>query len=471
MKKLLTIIFFISCLPLMQAQTTIPISNGDMENTAPMSKGPNDRWQITGFFVDDNTADVFQPALSGLAPGEGVGGSQAFKITTANTSGKSSYPTLLMDDINISSYGEGTYTLRFDAKSQNEPGGRPFWLTVYAYDGDNNIVKSSIEAMDDGGVQSWGMMHTSFAEQSVTIKVVKNDVVKLRFVVQHGAEDNTYWFDNFILNHEASEPPKDVKLFILSGQSNAGGAGNAFLLPQEYRQIDDEVLMFERGAWRPMGPRNRATEKFSITEATFGAELAFASEMKKRYPNHIIAIAKVAISGGTSIVAWDKDYLRADWLDDLREVNNEEKASLLLYDRLIADSRNGIELLKKRAEVKDVEVCGMLWLQTERDGRKLETVHKYEPRLKALMKNIREDLGLPELPFLIMDAHISRPNKVVQQAMLEKVAKEDGRVKIIKCDDLATYEGIHFNTEGMLGLGKRFAAAYINLEPLKPNRK
>jgi len=192
MKKLLTIIFFISCLPLMQAQTTIPISNGDMENTAPMSKGPNDRWQITGFFVDDNTADVFQPALSGLAPGEGVGGSQAFKITTANTSGKSSYPTLLMDDINISSYGEGTYTLRFDAKSQNEPGGRPFWLTVYAYDGDNNIVKSSIEAMDDGGVQSWGMMHTSFAEQSVTIKVVKNGVVKLRFVVQQRAEDNTY---------------------------------------------------------------------------------------------------------------------------------------------------------------------------------------------------------------------------------------------------------------------------------------
>ncbi len=264
---------------------------------------------------------------------------------------------------------------------------------------------------------------------------------------------------------------KDVKLFILSGQSNAAGAGNGALLPPEFRETDEEVLLLEKGAWRPMGPRSRVADKFGITETAFGAELAFASEMKKRYPNHIIAIAKVAISGGTSIVAWDKDYLRADWLDDLREVNNEEKASLLLYDRLIADSRNGIELLKKRADVKDVEVCGMLWLQTEKDGRMLETVHKYEPRLKAFMKNIREDLGLPELPFLIMDAHISRPNKVVQQAMLRKVAKEDGRVKIIKCDDLATHEGVHFNTEGMLRMGKRFAAAYINLEPLKPNRK
>lgn len=248
---------------------------------------------------------------------------------------------------------------------------------------------------------------------------------------------------------------KDVKLFILSGQSNAEGAGNGSLLPQEYLITDKEVLLLERGSWRPMSPYKRKVEKFGIKETAFGAELAFAFEMKKRYPNHIIAIAKVAVSGGTSIVAWDKNNKRTDWIVDLKEVDNEEKSSLFLYNKLIADTQKGIELLKKRTDVDNVEVCGFLWLQTERDGKKLETINKYEPRLTAFINNIREDLNHPELPFFIMDAHMTKRSTLkAQQDMLRRVAKKDDRLIIIKCDDLSTHEGIHFNTEGALELGK-----------------
>ncbi|MCF8379206.1 MAG: alpha-galactosidase [Bacteroidales bacterium] len=264
----------------------------------------------------------------------------------------------------------------------------------------------------------------------------------------------------FVSTLSASEL-KDVKLFILSGQSNALGAGNAELLSEQYKTRNSEILIFENGQWREMSPYARKAEKFNIEKEAFGAELSFAYEMKKRFPNYIIAVSKVAVAGGTSIVAWDKDIHRENWMEDLKEVANEDKAKLKLYDKLINDTKESIASLLEKANVNRIELSGMLWLQTERDGKTPETIKKYAPRLKALINNIRKDLDAPELPFLIMDAHINRQNLSDHQKMLTEVQKNIIGVRIIKSDDLPSYEGVHFNSEGVMELGKRFAQSYF----------
>ena len=256
---------------------------------------------------------------------------------------------------------------------------------------------------------------------------------------------------------------KDVKLFILSGQSNATGAGNGDLLSKQELELNSEVLQYRGNSWEKMAPYSRKTAKFNIDNSAFGAEFYFSKELKQRYPNSIIAIVKVALSGGTSIVAWDKDNKRKDWLLDLKEVDNEAKAKLKLYDNLIAEVSKSVKLLKKRSDVGNIELSGMLWLQTERDGKSMETIVKYEDRLTAFINNIRNDLKTPKLPFFVMDAHIKKRGTLKQQqAMLRRVGRSLHNVRIIPCEDLPTHEGVHFNSEGQTILGKRFAQYYVN---------
>ena len=203
MKKVLILILIIAYLPLAKAQTNIPVLNGDIENSTAMAQNTSNdkRWGISGFKINDNAPDVFQPSASGLAAGEGVNGTQALKITVANTTGASSSSSLVVNAIDISKSGKGTYTLKFYVKSKNQPKGRPFWIDPIALNSDGKATKEGIEIIDNGGSQLEGM-DNDFIAQSVTIKVNNDAVKELRFQIQHGKFDNTYWFDNFTLSYK-----------------------------------------------------------------------------------------------------------------------------------------------------------------------------------------------------------------------------------------------------------------------------
>ena len=71
-------------------------------------------------------------------------------------------------------------------------------------------------------------------------------------------------------------------------------------------KIDPEVLIYRGGdnPWQPMYPEKltRPKQKFNIESMKFGAELSFSKELKKAYPDDIIAVAKVAVAGGSSII-------------------------------------------------------------------------------------------------------------------------------------------------------------------------
>ncbi len=271
----------------------------------------------------------------------------------------------------------------------------------------------------------------------------------------------------FLGSAQAAEQ-KTARVFILSGQSNAGGNGNGDQLTAQQGKIDPEVLIsFGKGKWQPMAPKklHKPKTKFKIYNAIFGTEMSFSKALKKAYPNDIVAILKVGVSGGTSIVAWEKNTDRPGWMRDLKVLENEQHAKKKLYNTVIQDTFKGIETLKQRKDVGKVIISGMWWCQTERDGKELEFSKAYQKNLTNLINNIRGDLKEPNLPFMFFDQHMEkRQTKAEMKASLRAVDKEVSFTALVENNDLPTYEGVHFTTDGLWTLGERFAQAYLEMK-------
>ncbi len=262
---------------------------------------------------------------------------------------------------------------------------------------------------------------------------------------------------------QADQPT--VRVFILSGQSNAGGNGNGDQLTPAQRQTDPEVIIsYGRGDWQTLAPRKlrKPKSKFGINNSIFGVELSFARAIKRAYPDDIIAICKVGIRGGTSIVAWEKHTDRPGWLEDLEKLGNADRAPLNLYATVIRDTRKGIETLRQRDDVGSVLLSGMLWCQTERDAGSVEFSKAYRQNLTNLINHVRADLDSPELPFLFFDQHVERkPGREHMKASLRAVDEQVPFTALVPNNDLPTYEGVHFDTQGIWELGERFARAFL----------
>jgi hypothetical protein len=267
-----------------------------------------------------------------------------------------------------------------------------------------------------------------------------------------------------------------VRVFILSGQSNAGGNGNGDELTAEQIQTNPEVLVFfggKKAAWQPMYPKKQKKEKFNIDALQFGTEMSFSKAIKKAYPNDIVAICKVALSGGTSIVAWEKNHDKEGWKEELEAVGSTRRAfnedgtlRRHHYNELIDDTKRAIEQLNERDDVTEVIISGMWWVQTEADGKHLQSATNYEKNLRTFVKNVRQDLDVKNMPFLFMDTHIknNERTRAIMTEGFKKIEKDMPQTGMVQSKDLPTYEGVHFTTEGIWELGERFAEKYLQIK-------
>ena len=187
----------------------VNINNWNIEDSTSMYQDTTnyDKWTIKGFYIHENTADVFQPSESGLDPGAGAGSSQAFKVTTANSISATSSAVVYTHYIDISDFGDGPYKFSFQAKSHSAPPGSPFWVLVKAFDTNkSNVTTGNITKIDNGGTINYSGMESGYKEQSVSV-VLSGDTAKyLCLVIQSGKYNNTYWFDNFTLEYGTPEP-------------------------------------------------------------------------------------------------------------------------------------------------------------------------------------------------------------------------------------------------------------------------
>ncbi|MCE5278228.1 MAG: sialate O-acetylesterase [Planctomycetaceae bacterium] len=241
-----------------------------------------------------------------------------------------------------------------------------------------------------------------------------------------------------------------VKVFILAGQSNMGGAGNVAELFEQQRKIPPSIRLWEGGQFREL-----------VWNKSFGPEVGFADGLLKAGVAGPVVLVKLG-PGGT--------HLYGDWAPDGKADANGRGG---LYAKLMAEVAAATQAIE--AQGKHARIAGMCWMQGERDARDKVMGESYRANLKAFVARLRKDTAVADMPVVI--ARIS-PRKIVvdlgpafqvqpyRQAVREaqeKVARDDGRAAWIDADDLPQFDNLHYDAAGQLMLGRRFASAMLKL--------
>ena len=231
----------------------------------------------------------------------------------------------------------------------------------------------------------------------------------------------------FVIQHYVE--PLDV--YVCAGQSNMSGGGKKAELPAILQAAQTNVFVFNGTDWVVMEPA--ATEGI-------GPEYSFAYEMQKVL-NKPIGIIMHAV-GGTS--------LATNW--------NPQISS-----NLYAELTDKINLARQS---KKITVKGMLWMQGENDSRYLDMATAYSHNLTNLIQAARADFNSPSMPFVA--GRVNPPVNIYKYVDVVRAAQESCAVPLytyINCDDLTKSSGnLHYDTAGLVEMGKRFALSIQSLK-------
>lgn len=282
------------------------------------------------------------------------------------------------------------------------------------------------------------------------------------------------------------------EVYILAGQSNAGGHG---YVSREFSQFSpngddglvelgktrylteqaDAIFIHWRGGnpninrpvlwearsdgWIPMkagyslfaynsaNPSGLGTE---FVKHPFGAEVTFAERMREARPGRKVAVIKYS-QGGTGLGSaaspgpWDfttgRNY-------DISTYTNAGHC----YAGLLQLVQSSLQTLSQQGHTH--ELRGMIWHQGEADSGLSTAV--YKDRLKDFIAAIRADLGKPALPFFIgelIQGNYANTRAAQFQAAAATAGAEFISSIALKPDSTV----IHFDTTAMLDFGRRYA--------------
>lgn len=218
------------------------------------------------------------------------------------------------------------------------------------------------------------------------------------------------------------EKERPLKVFVLAGTSNMLGApAKIDMLPDDMRQLLKDVLVYQKGDWAPL----EAGKNLVGNEATFGQAMT-------RHLGEQVGIVwiSVASASGASPAASIKNIVK-----------------------------------QAREKGRPLVIAGMLLDVSFRDGIKEETARAYGENLNRWVESTRRELGNANLP-IVMNRAIP---PVPRTPYLEVVRKAQDSLmlpqfRVFNCDDVSRgSDKVHFSTEGRLEMGRRFAAAMIEL--------
>ena len=237
---------------------------------------------------------------------------------------------------------------------------------------------------------------------------------------------------------EPADGERPIKIFLLGGQSNMAGRGQAKDLTPPYDTPFCKTRIWSPTSrdWVPLTPDARDSK------GRFGPEISFGREIVAVLPNQDVRMVKFAVDGSA---------LHDDWAptrgEHYRAFMGPVKAALAGFD----------------AKSMKYEVAGMLWLQGESDAAESKG-HEYERNLTVFIAHMRQSFETPDMPFVIARPleHFGRKTgqaSLVRRAQ-QKVAKETRRVSWVDTDGLPMFNDGHYGSAGLIEIGKRFAAGY-----------
>ncbi|MFK7777963.1 MAG: sialate O-acetylesterase [Gimesia sp.] len=281
---------------------------------------------------------------------------------------------------------------------------------------------------------------------------------------------------------------KTYRVYFLGGQSNMDGYGFVKALPQNLKQPISDVMIFHanpaadgvpvdgRGIWSTLQPGHGAGFKSDGTENVysnrFGVELTFAQTLKKLAPEENIAIIKIS-RGGTSLAieaagnfgCWDPDYKKG----------TGKGVGINQYDHFLAGMKRALQTqdIDQDGNTDTLVPAGIVWMQGESDAVYSEEIARaYEANLKRLMDLIRATLLTDDLPVVIgrisdsgdnPEGKIWKHGDIVREAQATFVKLDKHAALVTSTDGYGYSDRWHYNTDGYLDLGKKFAQALWKL--------
>ncbi|MFC2109186.1 sialate O-acetylesterase [Bacteroidota bacterium] len=219
---------------------------------------------------------------------------------------------------------------------------------------------------------------------------------------------------------------KTKKVFFLAGQSNMEGRADADKISsKDLARLDavkDRVQFYYNNkkvsSLQTTIPPKYIQKKFSLKKV-FGPELFFGIALAEKFPNEEFIFIKRS-RGGTSLYGcWNPE-----WTKEKAALMNELKQPKLYFEFL--------DLVHKTLDplpASSYKICGMLWVQGESDsGEKRGPLpsETYGNNLSKLIKGIRQEFQIMEMPFLLFQVG---GGKVLKS--MKTVAMADANVKMI----------------------------------------
>lgn len=261
---------------------------------------------------------------------------------------------------------------------------------------------------------------------------------------------------------------KVVDVILYGGQSNASGQGYVKNIPADFK-TDTTVLFYYskylkgKGTVETWLPLSQASE----TADKFGAELSLGTELHQLYPEKQFAIIKHALSGSNLYQQWNPGTDVAD-----------SAAFGAEFRKFIHTVELGMQKLRDAGY--QPRIRAMAWQQGEGDARDIagmEHSRAYGTNFRHFILRVREQFNCPDMLFVYgcvipvpLPRFTGREEVRQAQANIDQHSGHALSLKgaiVVETDDLplrcdepnSPYpnDKVHFNTLGMLELGKRYA--------------
>jgi hypothetical protein len=204
--------------------------------------------------------------------------------------------------------------------------------------------------------------------------------------------------------------PEKVRVFVLAGQSNMQGFGSISDPENDPGSLIDVIQNDDDGNWSEIGTvgdwntldgaylyfaNNGDTIRANVTVGQganpnlIGPELMFAHQLDAYYDDPVLIIK----------TAWGGKNLAVDFRPP-----SAGGTSGPFYNAMIQTVQEVTQNLD--TEFPDIgltefEISGFAWFQGWNDGESDAYLNEYESNLDYLVNDVRNDLGVPELPFVI----------------------------------------------------------------------
>ncbi|MEM7146789.1 MAG: sialate O-acetylesterase [Verrucomicrobiota bacterium] len=245
---------------------------------------------------------------------------------------------------------------------------------------------------------------------------------------------------------EFPEGTDHLDIFLLMGQSNMKGRG---VMPDTPLK-DPRIIMLHKATdewFHARHPLHHVgdPETFEKSDnAGVGPGLAFALAIAAHDPAARIALIPCAV-GGTQIAKWQKG------------------------ERLYEEAVRRAKLALEQGPKGKTRIAGAIWLQGEADSSTPEKIAVYPEKLEQMIADLRADLDLPDLPFIVCTIgelkEDSAPQRAQINAILLDLPNQVPHTAAVDSRDYAADIGdkVHFDTATQKKHGQQFAEQYLQL--------